>query len=235
MSTKSSDPLFSKPRGITLVGGGAVSRSALERALAVAPHLVAADGGADAALALGFTPELAVGDFDSLGIGARAALGPARLHHDPDQESTDFDKVLAAVAAPLLMAVGFSGGRLDHTLAAMSTLARHPHRRVVMDTGHDLALLCPPVLALDLAPGARVSLYPLAPVRCGSSGLEWPTDPLHFDPLGRIGTSNAARGGAVTLTPSAPAMLLLLPVDALAALLTGLAAAPLWPAPAPAR
>ncbi|MFN4101588.1 MAG: thiamine diphosphokinase [Pararhodobacter sp.] len=224
--------VFSKPQGITLVGGGATSPAALKRALAFAPHLVAADGGADAALALGFMPELAVGDFDSLGAAARAALGPDRLRHDPDQESTDFDKVLAAVAAPLVMAVGFSGGRLDHTLAAMSTLGRNPHRRVVMDTGFDLCLLCPPQLALDLPAGTRVSLYPLAPVRCASTGLEWPTDPLSFDPMGRIGTSNAARGGAVTLMPEAPRMLLMIPVEALEALIAGLAAAPFWPAPA---
>ena len=226
---------FAKHDGITLVGGGAPDPAALRRALAVAPHLVAADGGADAALALGFTPDLAVGDFDSLGEGARALLGPGRLHHDPDQETTDFDKVLAAVDAPLLMAVGFSAGRLDHTLAAMSTLAQNPHRRLVIDSGHDLVLVCPPRLDLPLPPGARVSLWPLAGVRCASRGLEWPTDHLHFDPLGRIGTSNAARGGLVTLEPAAPHLLLMLPVTALAPLVSALADAPAWPAPAHAR
>ena len=227
-------PPFAKPLGITLVGGGAANAAALSRALGVAPHLVAADGGADAALALGFTPELAIGDFDSIRPETRRHLGEGRLRHDPDQETTDFDKALAAIEAPLVMAVGFSGRRLDHTLAAMSTLARHAHRRVILDTGHDLVLICPPRLSLDLAPGTRVSLYPLAPVRCGSTGLEWPTDPLHFDPLARIGTSNAALG-PISLTPSAPTLLLLLPVETLAALTDGLAAAPSWPAPARAR
>ena len=226
--------VFAKPDGITLVGGGAPSRAALTRALAVAPHLVAADGGADAALDLGFTPDLAVGDFDSISEAARAVLGPDRLRHDPDQESTDFDKVLAAVDAPLILGVGFSGARLDHTLAAMSTLAQNPHRRIVLDTGEDLCLLCPPRLALDLAPGSRVSLYPLTELRCGSEGLQWPTDHLTFAPLGRIGTSNAATG-PVVLTPSAPAMLLLLPVEAMGVLRDGLAAAASWPKPAHAR
>lgn len=223
--------VFTKPDGITLVGGGAPTRAALKRALAIAPHLVAADGGADAAIKLGFVPQLAVGDFDSISDQARALLGPARLHHDPDQETTDFDKVLAAVEAPLILGVGFSGARLDHTLAAMSTLAQNPHRRIVLDTGEDLCLLCPPRLALDLAPGSRVSLYPLAPVRCGTTGLLWPTEGLLLDTMGRIGTSNAATG-RVTLAPSAPALLLLLPVEAMAALRDGLAAATSWPAPA---
>ncbi len=225
---------FAKPLGITLVGGGAVSAATLTRALAVAPHLVAADGGADAALALGFTPELAIGDFDSIRAETRQALGPDRLRHDPDQETTDFDKALAAIEAPLVIAVGFSGKRLDHTLAAMSTLARNAHRRVILDTGHDLVLVCPPRLALDLAADTRVSLYPLAPVRCASTGLHWPTDALSLDPLARIGTSNAARG-PISLTPSAPTLLLLVPVETLAALTSALADAPSWPAPARGR
>ncbi|WP_286174208.1 thiamine diphosphokinase [Rhodobacter sp. NTK016B] len=222
--------LMTKTQGVTLIGGGAPSEASLSRALAVAPHLVAADGGADAALALGYRPDLVVGDLDSLSAGARDTLGAARIHHNPDQETTDFDKVLAAVSAPVLIAVGFTGARLDHTLAAMSTLARNPERRLILDTGEDLCLLCPPALSLRLDPGTRVSLYPLAPVRCASNGLEWPTDALHFDPLGRIGTSNAAQTGPIRLAPAAPHMVLLVPVTALDALLTGLKDAPTWPA-----
>ena len=220
-------------QAITLVGGGALTRTSLMRALALAPRLVAADGGADSALALGQTPDLAVGDFDSISDAARRVLGPARLHHDPDQETTDFDKALAVEAADLVLAVGFTGARLDHTLAAMSTLARHPQRRVVIDSGTDLCLLCPPRLTLDLPAGSRVSLFPLAPLHCASSGLVWPTEGLLLEALGRIGTSNAAKGGPVTLMPEAPGLLLLLPIEALAGLLPALRAAPTWPPSAP--
>lgn len=214
---------------VTLVGGGTLDAATLARALAHAPGLVAADGGADAALALGHLPDLAVGDFDSISTAARDRLGPARLHHDPDQDTTDFDKVLKAVRAPVLLAVGFAGARLDHTLAAMSTLARHPDRRVVIDTGHDLCLLCPPRLEIDLEAGSRVSLFPMAPVRCASEGLVWPTEGLLLAPDGRIGTSNAARGGQVVLAPEGPSILLMLPVGALEALLKAISRAPLWP------
>ncbi|HPD90845.1 MAG: thiamine diphosphokinase [Rhodobacter sp.] len=229
-----SDP-FAKAPGITLVGGGASSAEALTRALARAPRLIAVDGGADAALAMGHLPDLATGDFDSISPRARAALGPDRLRHTPDQEETDFDKALAFVDAPFALAVGFTGARLDHTLAAMSTLLRNPSRRVILDTGHDLCLLCPPRLALSLPRGTRVSLYPTAPMRCDSVGLRWPTSPLHFAPDARIGTSNAATGGPVVLTPDGPSMLLLLPVSELDELLAALAGAPLWPDAAHAR
>ena len=224
-----------KAPGITLVGGGAPSPQALARAVSRAPRLIAVDGGADAALAMGYMPDLATGDFDSISDAARDTLGEARLHHTPDQEQTDFDKALALVDAPFVLAVGFTGARLDHTLAAMSTLLRAPSRRVILDTGDDLCLLCPPRLRLALARGTRVSLYPMAPMRCRSSGLHWPTTPLHFAPNGRIGTSNAATGAPVVLEPDGPSMLLLLPVTELDGLLSALEHAPLWPDAVPAR
>ena len=46
-------------RGVTVIGGGMVTPADLSVALSVAPLLVAADGGADRALALGHAPERA--------------------------------------------------------------------------------------------------------------------------------------------------------------------------------
>ncbi|MCB1407726.1 MAG: thiamine diphosphokinase [Rhodobacteraceae bacterium] len=227
--------VYAKSEGITLVGGGVLEAKTLDRALLAAPWLVAADGGADTALALGRCPDLTVGDLDSLSDTLRAVLGPARLHRVETQDDTDFDKALAAIAAPFVLAVGFSGGRLDHTLAAMNTLARNPGRCVILDTGRDLCCLLPPALALSLSAGTRVSLFPLGPVACTSAGLEWPVDGLAFTPLGRIGTSNRATGGEVRLTCDAPAMLLMVPPDALETLLSALSAAPPWPARVPAQ
>lgn len=226
---------YAKPDGVTLIGGGVVTGETLERALGFAPWLVAADGGADRAQALGHLPDLVVGDLDSLSDGMRATLGPARLHRVTAQDNTDFDKTLHAVAAPFTLAVGFSGGRLDHTLAAMNTLLRHPARRLIIDTGHDACILLPPVLDLPLPPGTRVSLFPFAPVACESQGLEWPVAGLPFDPLGQIGTSNRMIAAHLHLTCDRPGMVLLVPPSELGALLSALRAAPLWPADARAR
>jgi len=226
---------YAKSDGITLVGGGALDVATLDRALTKAPWLVAADGGADAALALGRRPDLVIGDFDSLSEAARAALGPERLHRVATQDDTDFDKALGAIDAPFILAVGFTGGRLDHTLAAMNTLVRNAHRRVIVDTGADLCLVLPPQMSLAVPPHSRISLFPMGPVRCASQGLVWDTTGLDFNPAGKIGTSNAASGGPVTLGCDRPAMLLLVPVDQFDALFTALDAAPLWQADARAQ
>lgn len=220
--------------GITLLGAGELAPGALAAALGRAPLLVAADGGGDAALAAGLMPERVIGDLDSLSAAGRARLA-GRIWHVPDQDDTDFDKALDRIAAPFVLALGFTGGRLDHTLAALSALGRRPERRAVLWGAEDLAFLVPPRLELDLPAGSRLSLWPLAPLGVASRGLVWPTAGLRLDPLGRIGTSNAVAEGPVRLEPAGPALIGLVPVAAIDALLAGLAAAPVWPAPVRAR
>ena len=225
MSSTLFEPLLRSRGGVTLVGGGELAAPVLRRALALAPRLVAADGGADAALALGFRPERAVGDFDSISDAARAALGTARLHHVAEQASTDFDKALRHVAAQFVLAVGFAGARLDHTLAAFNVLARHPGRRCLLLTEREVAFLAPRALRLRLTPGTRLSLFPMAPVRGEGTGLRWPLAGHDFAPGGMIGTSNETVAAQVDLRFSADAMVTILPAEYLEAALTGLGAA----------
>jgi thiamine pyrophosphokinase len=222
-------------RRVTLLGAGDVLPGALAQALARAPVLIAADGGGDRALAEGMIPERVIGDLDSLSTDGRARLAD-RLWHIPAQDDTDLDKALDRIAAPLILALGFTGGRLDHTLAAISALGRRPGLRAVLWGAEDLAFVLPPALELALPPGSRLSLWPVAPVRVASAGLVWPTDGLELAPLGRIGTSNAvAEGGAVRLVPEAPGLVCMVPVRAVDAVLAGLSAAPVWPGSARAR
>lgn len=221
-------------RAITLLGGGMLAQGALDRALQRAPRLVAVDSGADLALAAGVMPELVIGDFDSISPHARQAIASDRQMHRPGQEDTDFDKALAHVlaheATPFMLALGFTGARLDHTLAGMSTLLRNPGAPVLLDAGEDLCFLCPPRLHLALAPGSRLSLYPMRRLRCASEGLHWPIDAHVLDPGGMIGTSNKASAERVTLRPDRPALLVMLPSHSLDMAISALTAAPRWPA-----
>ena len=207
--------------GVTLAGGGPISRRDLSRALRLAPRLVAADGGADRLLALGHSPEAVIGDMDSLSGAARAALA-GRLHPIAEQETTDFDKALRSISAPFVLGLGFSGARLDHGLAVLNALARHPDRRCVILGQGDVCFLAPRALTLRLAVGSRLSLFPLAPVRGTSTGLRWPIDGLRFAPGAMIGTSNAVAAREVRLSFDAAAMLVILPSAALLAVLAGL-------------
>ncbi len=219
------DPIVQSREMVTLVGASATDPDVLAESLALAPVLVAADGGAGVALANGHMPVAVIGDFDSADPGVLAQVPAGRVHRIAEQDSTDFDKAVRHIAAPLVLAVGFTGQRLDHELAVYNALVRHAARRVIVVGAEDICFHAPPVLRLALEPGCRVSLFPMAEIRCASEGLRWATDDLVFAPWARVGTSNLAETGPVVLRPAAPGMLAILPRAALRAATRALAAA----------
>lgn len=212
-------PVIRDARGVTVIGGGAVSQGDITEALDRAPLLVAADGGADRALALGRMPDLVIGDLDSLTPAARRLIPNDRILHVAEQDSTDFSKCLQRIEAPFVLAIGFSGLRLDHTLAALTVLVRH-RQPVILLASDDVVFAAPPRLTLPLMPGTRVSLYPMGDVRGSSTGLEWPIDGIDLAPGGQVGTSNRALG-LVTLRTEGP-LLVMLPRDCLKTAMTAL-------------
>lgn len=214
---------FDEP--VTLLGGGAVDARQLQQMLSLAPQLVAADGGANMAVAAGLIPDFVIGDYDSVSPSALAMVPPDRQMRVPEQETTDFEKCLSRIAAPLILGLGFLGPRADHTLAAFSALVRYPGRSCILIGPDDVILACPADLSLDLPPGMRLSLFPLVPVTGESTGLRWPIDGLDLAPDGRIGTSNETTG-PVTLRPSGPGLLVLLPLAGLDAAIRALRSKP---------
>lgn len=211
-------------RGVTLVGGAPADPATLARSLAVAPHLVAADGGADRAARLGHVPEAIIGDMDSVVNLDSWRNSGIHIRHIQEQTTTDFEKSLYSIDAPLIVGVGFLGGRADHALAALSAMMAHRDRPVILLGQEDVVFHCPAVLRLDLPAGMRLSVFPLAPVTGTSSrGLEWSVEGLALAPGGRYGTSNRTTGAPVELAFDSPGALILLPPETLprvAALMT---------------
>jgi thiamine pyrophosphokinase len=203
--------IVESPVGVTLVGGAPAGLRTLRLALKLAPCLVAADGGADQALAAGIVPRAVIGDFDSISPAARAAIPPARQHHLADQDTTDFDKALRSVAAPFVLALGFAGARIDHGLAVFNALVRHAGRVCLVIGPADVVFLCPPEITLRLRVGDRLSLFPMGAVGGWSRGLRWPVEGIGFAPDGVIGTSNEVTAPEVRLGFDARRMLVILP------------------------
>jgi thiamine pyrophosphokinase len=207
---------------ITLLGAGEFDAAVLARAIALAPIIVAADGGANVAAENGLNVAATIGDLDSIRPEVRATLDPAHVHYVAEQSTTDFEKCLTRIAAPVILAVGFTGARADHALAVWNALARHPTRRCIVLSGTDVAFIAPPRLGLALAEGTRVSLFPMGRVRGRSTGLHWPINDVHFAPNGAIGTSNRATGPIELRFDGAP-MLVLLPPECLELAIAALA------------
>ncbi len=206
---------------VTLVGAGALDHAMVEAAHRLAPVLIAADGGADRLAEMRLRPRAVIGDMDSIADPERWRAGPAAFVHLAEQDTTDFEKCLYATEAPLYLAVGFTGRRIDHTLAVFHTLLRYPQKRVVVVGEHEVSALAPPGATLRLAvtPGTRVSIYPLLPVTAiRSRGLAWPIDGLALAPGQKIGTSNEARQPVVEVAFDGPGALVMLERDALGSL-----------------
>lgn len=207
--------------GVTLVGAGAPRREDVELLMGLAPTLVAADGGANFCLCMGLVPEAVIGDFDSLSPRPEGPLASARMIHVPEQETTDFEKCLARIDAPFILATGFTAGRVDHAMAVWSVLARRVGPPTLVVGADDVIFAAPASLKIALEPGTRVSLFPMAPVSGRSTGLAWPIDGLDLSPLGRIGTSNVA-SGPVRIDFAAPGCLVIVPRQALRSALAAL-------------
>ncbi len=210
---------------VTLLGGGAALTRDVEMALALAPTCVAADGGAELARAAGVALDALIGDFDSVAPDTLALTPPERRHRISEQDSTDFDKALRHIAAPVVVCVGFLGARLDHQLGALHVLVRRADRPCVLLGESEVAFLCPPTLRIGTVRDDVVSLFPMGAVTGTSSGLRWAIDGLQFHPMTQIGTSNAAEG-AITLTMDQPAMIVMLPRIYLSEVTQALACAP---------
>ena len=164
--------------------------------------VVAADGGALVADGLGFSPDLVVGDGDSLGTDGIASfrergIAVSLARADKDESDTEL-AVLAALArgADALTIVAAFGGRLDHALAniwllALPALAGCPAELLDGSTRVTLisALGGDPVRRV-LAAGRSGDLVSLLPLGGDVAGIvtEGLVYPLRDEPL-RIGPS----------------------------------------------
>ena len=112
-------------RALVIANGELPAPVLVRERAALAGLVVAADGGADGALACDVTPDVVVGDLDSISAAARHRLGAGRLYRDADPERTDLQKALAHAlgrGAKRVDIVGWTGGRADHFLANLSML-----------------------------------------------------------------------------------------------------------------
>lgn len=190
------------PGLLVIVGGGFVDFNILRLLKSRGAKLVGADGGGDVIAAAGLTPDAIIGDFDSLRSPVDW-LGRTQLLRVGEQETTDFDKALRLTEAPVTVAMGMTGRRFDHTLAALDSLVRcAARRRIILVDEHDIALALSGKFAFAVAPGERVSVHALQPVTFAhSEGLKYPLHGLRLGPGLRGGTSNEAVTGDFSIEP----------------------------------
>ena len=206
-------PIVHENHPLTLIGGADLNGIVLNICLSQAPITVAVDGGADQCLASGMSPLAVIGDLDSISDRARSAYAKI-LHQITDQDTTDFEKAVLSVSAPLILAVGFLGGRIDHQIAILNAMWRHRTSHVVLVGTDDVVCLVDHAVTLPLPVGQRIALLPMAATRVTTKGLVWDLNDTELSPTGTISSSNAVHEPIVEITPAGP-VFLTLPLSAL--------------------
>ncbi|WP_296418960.1 thiamine diphosphokinase [Pseudooctadecabacter sp.] len=205
-------PIVSSPKPITLIGGAQVAHSLITEALKYGADVVCADGGADTALWAGLDPVAVIGDMDSVSEAAKDAYSDV-LHQIAEQDSTDFDKALRNIDAPLIIGVGFLGQRLDHAMAALHVLQKYD-RPVVLLGEDDLVFVVPDQITMTVPVGLRISLMPLAEPVVTTHGLRWEVTEATMSMRDFIGSSNEAAAEVVTINAT-PGLAVIMPPEAL--------------------
>ncbi|MFZ5823961.1 MAG: thiamine diphosphokinase [Bacillota bacterium] len=168
------------------------------------PDLVmCADGGVRHALAMGLTPDLLLGDFDSADPAMIADLeqrGTPVLRVPVEKDQTDTHLALEEAVrrgATEIWLVGASGGRLDHTVANLLLLPGVPVPVTLVD-GKNTARLLRPGQSLTVAgeAGDFLSLLPLTPEVTGvvARQVKWPLENATLRWGESLGVSNQMTG-----------------------------------------
>jgi thiamine pyrophosphokinase len=172
-------------RTIIVAGGSPPSGEVWRRWVREGDRIIGADGGASHALAWGLTPDLVIGDMDSLAGGDRALLqaeGCQFVVHPRAKDQTDLELALTYApgeGAREIVVLGAFGGRLDHTLANILLLALPQLDQVsvrLVDDREEMVLAQPGQrVAVEGQIGDLVSLLPLAGDASGvtTTGLAW--------------------------------------------------------------
>jgi thiamine pyrophosphokinase len=212
-----------RPPDIVVVAGGRLVASALVAHVPPEAPVVAADRGVDLARALGWSVDVAVGDFDSITAAAHEALDadvPDVRRFHPDKDASDLELALevaselAQGAARRVLVLGLEGGRPDHALANL-LVASAPRFagldvELVLDEGR--AWVGRHELWGRLPAGQVVSLVPVhGEATVSISGVRWPLDRSTLPAGTTRGVSNEACGGAISVTVHAGTVLCITP------------------------
>ena len=185
---------------VLLIGGAGVDEACLNSEVFSLWPIVAADGGANALREINIVPTAVIGDLDSL-TDLEYWRANTRVVEISEQDTTDFEKCLYSVRAPLVVAMGFTGRRFDHTLVSLHLLQRYaPSVKLILLTERDVCFAICGNLKMQLPVGSRFSLYPLSRTSFTRSvGLEYPLDGLVMEQGHLIGTSNRVTEASLSI------------------------------------
>ena len=151
-----------------IVGNGDFPTATLPlSAIDNAKMIVACDGAADTLINHGVTPDLVIGDGDSLSPLLRIQLGN-RFILAENQEINDLTNIFSIVGA--------TGKREDHTIGNVSLLIDYMHSGInaAMLTDYGCFIPCTETSEFRSFPNQQISVFNFSSSDCASDGLVYP-------------------------------------------------------------
>ncbi|MEC4295806.1 thiamine diphosphokinase [Adlercreutzia shanghongiae] len=180
--------------------------------------VIAVDGGFASLVAVGCAPNLAIGDFDSLGF---VPEGIEVLVFPPEKDASDMELALEEAVtrgADAVEVYGALGGRIDHTLANLQLLASFAERglevRAVGADSQIAFLVGPTELCVEGEPGALVSVFSLSDASTGvvEEGLKYSLDHVTLTNRTSWGLSNEFAAAPARIAAESGTLAVFLPL-----------------------
>lgn len=191
--------------------GGDAPHDSVRLALPDAALVIAADSGWAHATAMGFTPDVLVGDMDSIRpehlVEAHASAAEI-IEHPADKDFTDTELALQLARKfeyRHIHLVSGGGDRFDHLLAMVHSLVTHADEATMtahIGTQHVRIVTPRESATFEATPGATVSLVPLGGHAKGvtTHGLQWELKRSTLRSFASRGVSNIAIASAVNVS-----------------------------------
>ena len=195
-----------------LVGAGDFNVSLTRAACDI---VIAADGGYDSLIKIGITPDVLIGDFDSINANIPTDVSTVKLPKEKD-ETDMFLAYLEGVKRGYTQFVmlGATGGRLDHTFANLSLLLyarEHGHSVRIVDEMNEIICIKNEAVELRGKKGATLSVFAIGSVARGVciKGAKYEALGVTLSPSFPLGVSNEFLEGAAHISVDDGALLII--------------------------
>jgi len=182
-------------QGIIVTGGEAPDKGRIQLELEQSDYIIAADSGFDTCLLYGCTPDLIVGDMDSVKNKKKLDDFPPEcvkiFQKDKDETDTEIAfRMMLKHNIDQISIIGGGGGRIDHFMGILSLFDRkyYPKKWYTL---HDKIVCIDGTEDFYNMKGMELSFFPAGLEECTmkSTGLKWNLNKLRWS-KGEAGLSN---------------------------------------------
>jgi len=196
---------MTETKGSVIIANGEFSVSdRIISALQSSDRIVCADGGANHLASTDFTPDLIIGDMDSLLPATQKKYNKVEIIKDTSENTTDLMKAVdheISIGIDRIIFLGATGNRSDHSLASFSLLKKYaPYADIsILNNFSEIDYIRKSII-FDSPIGRKISLMVMSGISTiTSQGLKWELEGESYD-FSPFGISNEVMSSPVNLT-----------------------------------